>query len=547
MGKTILENYKGVEKMDEEIKSMYSGKNGICFGDSITHISKYPNIIAKKLGCNIQNIGFSGSCISKYDAFSMVELIDAIVSRDFSLQKELGSKANEFNFLNQVKKIEKIDFNEVDFVTIAYGTNDYGYKLPLGKFGDSDKSTIYGAIQYVISKFQSKFPSVEMVFVTPTFRKLNGPNGRFCDEVKNSSRGYYLSEVVTAIQEVCRVNNVKVIDNFHNSGINKYNLMHYSKDALHPNDEASYLLAKNIISGLLSSPSSEDSISKKDCLSNMLMPNGILQLDSEQALYHIEGNIVEELDGKRYITNDDSTNKKFIGSLLGFGNGMCYQSGDMLRIRGIVKADYTGKARIDFNYYYSEPIMGGVYISGEQKTSSIEISVSPDEKQIDLIITVPKEEKKEKIKYTGIKIINMNLGRVYVRNYSIDSINNCTLYFNNTVNTIQNKCFRNGVKAGKDIPAFMKIANIIKFKGNINLENVDNNIFLEEGTLVLMYLPIIFSEKTIFVPCLYTDGSYKMVPLVFGNTGSVVLKVEKFLNEVRPKIIYLDQIDIINN
>ncbi|MBE6049986.1 MAG: SGNH/GDSL hydrolase family protein [Clostridium sp.] len=529
--------------MEEEIRTMYSGKKGVCFGDSITHLSKYPNIVAKELGCSIKNMGFSGSCLTKKNAFSMVELVDAIISKDFSLQEELGDKPNAFNFLSQVKKLEEIDFNEIDFVTVAYGTNDFGYGLPLGVLGDSDKSTIYGAIQYVIRRFQTEFPSIEMIFITPTFRKLGGADGDFCDEVKNTSRGCYLSDVVEAIQEVCRANNIKVIDNFHNTGINKYNLMHYSKDGLHPNDEGSYLLAKSIIGGLLSSPNSENSISKKDTISNMLMANGVFQLDSEQSIYHIEGNVVEEVNGKRYITNSKTTN--YSGVLLGFSNGMCYQSGDKLRVRGIIKASYTGKARLDFNYFYNKPIMGGIYVSGEQKSSTIDIDVSTEEKEIDIIITVPKENAKEKIKYTGIKIINMSAGKIYVRNYSINSIDNCTLYFDNTVKNIEDKYFRNGVKVGKDIPAFMKIANIVKFKGNINLEDVDKDSF-KDGVLILMYLPIIFSEKTIFAPSLFTDGSYRWVPLIVSNIGSVALKLNKENDGIRPKIIYLDQIDIIN-
>lgn len=530
--------------MNEEKNTIYTGKKGVCFGDSITHISKYPVMMAEELGCSIQNIGFAGSCISKNDAFSMVELVDAIISRDFTTQEELGNKANNFNFINQVKRVEEIDFNEIDFITIAYGTNDFGYGLPLGSFGDSCKDTIYGAIQYVISNFQAKFPHLEMVFVTPIFRKLGGSEGRYCDESKNSSRGYYLSEVVTAIQEVCRANNVKVVDNFHNAGINKYNLMHYSKDGLHPNDTGSYLLAKNIVSGLLSSPNSEDSVSKKDAMKYMLLANGVLKLDNEQSLYHIEGNSVEEIDNKKYITNGKNTN--YTGVFLGIGNGMCYQADDKLRLRGIVRADYTGKARIDFNYFYSKPIMGGIYVPGEQKSSVIEIDVSPEEKEIDIIITVPKENAKDKIKYTGIKIINMSIGKIFVRNYSIELINNCTLYFGNTLTVIGEDKFRSGVKAGKDTPSFMKISNIIKFKGNINLEEVEESKF-KDNVLILMYLPIIFNEKTIFAPCLYTDGSYRMVPLILGNTGSVVLKLVKSNDAARPKVIYLDQIDIIKN
>ena len=92
----------------------------------------------------------------------------------------------------------------------------------------------------------------------------------------------------------------------------------------------------------------------------------------------------------------------------------------------------------------------------------------------------------------------------------------------------------------------MKISNIIKFKGNISLEEVEESKF-KGNVLILMYLPIIFNERTIFAPCLYTDGSYRMVPLILGNTGSVVLKLVKSNDAARPKVIYLDQIDIIKN
>ena len=212
--------------MEHKSNNNNINKEIVCFGDSITHIYNYPKLISKILGCNTYNVGFAGRCFAGDNPLSMCNIVDSILSKDFSNQYEEVKKETEYDFPKQLDRLQSIDFNEIDIVTIAYGTNDCGFNIPLGCIDDYGKDTFYGAINYVIDKLQTKYKHLEIILVTPIFRSMSWDsieNQVLCD-VKANTNQDYLIDFVNAMFEVGNLRNIKVIDNFHNTGINKYNL-----------------------------------------------------------------------------------------------------------------------------------------------------------------------------------------------------------------------------------------------------------------------------------------------------------------------------------
>ena len=126
-----------------EIKSQYFNNGGLLqdkvivnFGDSVigntrnnTAISTY---IAKDTGARVHNLGFGGCKMSKHtgnwDLCSMYKLADNIKNNDFT--ELLTATSNGWSgmpsyFNKTAVEFSNIDFDNVDLITISYGTNDY--------------------------------------------------------------------------------------------------------------------------------------------------------------------------------------------------------------------------------------------------------------------------------------------------------------------------------------------------------------------------------------------------------------------------------------
>src|SRR5699024_7401016 len=74
-----------------EEQTILQGKFMVAFGGSVTEFENYPVIIASNTGMSVQNMGFKGTRLAyhpyaAYEPFSLTNLIDAVISRDFSVQ-----------------------------------------------------------------------------------------------------------------------------------------------------------------------------------------------------------------------------------------------------------------------------------------------------------------------------------------------------------------------------------------------------------------------------------------------------------------------------
>ena len=73
----------------------------------------------------------------------------------------------------QISAMAALDWNTVDYIMIAFGTNDIYATTPLGELtdlADATGATFVGATKYVIEQIQSRYPHIQIMFVSPVFR-----------------------------------------------------------------------------------------------------------------------------------------------------------------------------------------------------------------------------------------------------------------------------------------------------------------------------------------------------------------------------------------
>lgn len=159
-------------------------------GDSITAghnaggISySYAIKAAERIGCEVHNHGYTGSCIS--DGY------------DLELSGNIGY---ETAFCNRYKEMA----NGLDLITVFGGFNDCRNGTPLGNFGSTNSKDFYGALHVLITGLKTKYPNARIVFITPF---------KIDDEVlfKNKAR-YKMKDYRNAIVRMCNKFELEVLD-----------------------------------------------------------------------------------------------------------------------------------------------------------------------------------------------------------------------------------------------------------------------------------------------------------------------------------------------
>ena len=244
--------------------SKLAGKTIVNFGDSIfgntRGATSVSGQIAAATGATVHNCGFGGCRMSKHsgywDAFSMYNIVDAIISKDFTAM-ETGANASDTScpsyFKQTVELLKTIDFNEVDYITIAYGTNDYtaGKNLDVGK-GDKNIDAFAGALRYSIERLLTNFPHIKLLICTPIWRWWEDENGITSDTKYYNAEQNTLIDFKNKVIEVCEEYHVPYLNGYDNVGINEFTKRYYftSPDGTHPNANGNKRYAETIIGRL---------------------------------------------------------------------------------------------------------------------------------------------------------------------------------------------------------------------------------------------------------------------------------------------------------
>ena len=218
--------------LDTYFMSKWYGKKAVIIGDSITAgsdgstsgasvvptESNFPSQLKLKLNLNnIINYGQAGTTIAQTSGND----------------NGMGSIA----FVNRFKNMD----DDADLIIVFGGTNDYGisYTTDFGTPADTEKTTFYGALNYLCNGLIEKYKGKTIVFLTPLHRDIETAN----------TKGKTLIDYVNAIKEVCQIWGIPVIDAYNLSGFTPKNSSFKSEflpDGLHPNETGYKLLAERI-------------------------------------------------------------------------------------------------------------------------------------------------------------------------------------------------------------------------------------------------------------------------------------------------------------
>ena len=243
-----------------------AGKTVVNFGDSIfgnvRGVSSVSQAIADNSGAEVINVGFGGSFASQrpdadWNEMTFYKLSDCISSGDYSsLNREPVRSLRDY-FSEHIDKLMSINWNNVDIITLAYGTNDFtGYKTLDNTSDKFDVDTYGGALRYGLRNIMTAYPHLKVLIITPIYRYYLDKEGNFIEDsdTRVESGGSFRGFVEKAM-EIAQEFKVPYLNAHDKLGINRYNKDIYfnAPDTTHPNPTGNKkygeLIARKLIAG----------------------------------------------------------------------------------------------------------------------------------------------------------------------------------------------------------------------------------------------------------------------------------------------------------
>lgn len=136
---------------------------------------------------------------------------------------------------------KEIDFNQVDYIIVSYGLNDYFSDIPIHPQEYYDLTSFVGALRHGVRKLQKKYPQAQIILTSPTYT-----------EWFQGDRTFELGEYVEAARGVSAEYETHFLDMYHALGKNPDEKMQYLEDGVHLSKEGKALYARSVIDFLTS-------------------------------------------------------------------------------------------------------------------------------------------------------------------------------------------------------------------------------------------------------------------------------------------------------
>lgn len=228
-------------------ESVDSEKGIIVFGDSIFDLSEVASKLSKLIGKTVLDCAVGGARLTctrdtsnDFYPYDMTQIADAIESDDYSTQIAKGKNKN-FTTLSTA------NINNYGTIILEFGTNDFANKV---SFSGTEKTTVEGALKYILTKIQTKYPKLRIVVLSTMQFVAIGSGSESGIPTHDDGTVWQMNEV---IKNVCESDAycVPFIDMYHKMQQNVTTRSTVTRDGVHlmsPTGEERYA---NLLNGQL--------------------------------------------------------------------------------------------------------------------------------------------------------------------------------------------------------------------------------------------------------------------------------------------------------
>jgi lysophospholipase L1-like esterase len=191
---------------------------------------------------------------------------NAIATGDWSVAETGAASGGEGmeSFPVKVAKLKEINWNKVDYITLAYGANDITADANDSIIDNEDDlyntHTFLGAFRHSYESIIAKYPHIRFMVCTPIYHYFK-ENGEFTidsDDKMFAGETEHYYAWGDALIELCKEYKIPYLDLYRTLGINKFNRDYYfadetgRSDGVHPNANGCKIMGDAISGGLLS-------------------------------------------------------------------------------------------------------------------------------------------------------------------------------------------------------------------------------------------------------------------------------------------------------
>lgn len=212
----------------------------VVFGDSIWNAERGENGISEQVmeatGIKIYNCAIGGTTAAvvgestAWDNWTSRSFNGMMYIANDIVSEELIAKDAAYD------EMVEVDFDEVDYVIISYGLNDYFSDVPIHPQEYYDLTSYVGALRHGIQKLKEEHPQLKFILTSPTYC------GWFEGE-----RQFRLDDYVEAARGVAEEYDAYFLDMFHALGNNPKEKSKYLEDGVHLTDEGLTMYARSVI------------------------------------------------------------------------------------------------------------------------------------------------------------------------------------------------------------------------------------------------------------------------------------------------------------
>lgn len=237
-----IASFNGVAPSTSAVKSCATKKTWVNMGDSLWTfgastggIGTITDYMKELCGGTWHNIATGvttmasrpGSYAGTYDELDFWKIADAIVAGNYTDAKAAAAELTS-NFAN----IDNVNWSAVDYVTVAYGTNDLAFGAAIDNESNPlDTATICGALRYGIKTINGKYPNIRFKVLGVVYRSADAVTPAEiveCNEALRAAAAYVGAEFVDGY------------------GINAGNSGTFLYDGTHPNANGKARIAETL-------------------------------------------------------------------------------------------------------------------------------------------------------------------------------------------------------------------------------------------------------------------------------------------------------------
>ena len=226
------------------IGKFMDGKKMVVFGDSIWNASRgeggISEYVQEDTGVTIYNCAVGGSSAALVgENVAIQDWTSCCFNGMIYVARKLVSADKVVQGLPAYDIVKQVDFNEMDYVIVAYGLNDFFSDVPIHPKEYYELTSYVGALRNGINKLKENYPHLKIIIVSPTYTKMF-----------EGERQYEIGAYVEAARGVAKEMDVYFLDMFHVLGNNAESRTQHLGDGVHMSAEGRKVYADAVTSFL---------------------------------------------------------------------------------------------------------------------------------------------------------------------------------------------------------------------------------------------------------------------------------------------------------